>query len=306
VRSVCAGERTAFTISEAGQLFLWGSGEHGLLGHGDKLNQPSPKRVEALRGNWVSSVSVEELHAMALTIDGLVCAWGRNQRRAFLANPNVEEELLPKPVEALRGVRVGSIAASCERSYAVANTGEVRAWGLNGCGCTSLDHDEQRDCYLPRPIESLRGIKVDAVAASYTYTLALADGGSVYAWGHVNAARGGALGLERRVGGHAYAAAHPQSACGVCGVMGFVCDVCEAAVRGGMAGQAAQARWNEDRSGAAPKSDHSHTGAECGVITESWSYGGLWVSCWLLAMLGEGWECHVGSVACPSASARPE
>jgi regulator of chromosome condensation len=36
---------------------------------------------------------------------------------------------------------------------------------------------------VPKPIESLRGVKVDAVAAGNHHTLALADDGSVYIWG---------------------------------------------------------------------------------------------------------------------------
>jgi hypothetical protein len=39
----------------------------------------------------------------------------------------VERELLPKPVEALRGVRVSSVAAAEWRSYAAADTGELWA-----------------------------------------------------------------------------------------------------------------------------------------------------------------------------------
>jgi alpha-tubulin suppressor-like RCC1 family protein len=46
VRRVCAGWGRAFTIGQAGQLFAWGFGGHGILGHGDERNQPSPKRIE--------------------------------------------------------------------------------------------------------------------------------------------------------------------------------------------------------------------------------------------------------------------
>jgi alpha-tubulin suppressor-like RCC1 family protein len=106
-----------------------------------------------------------------------------------------KRELLPKPVEALRGVRVSSVAAAYYRSYAVADTGELWAWGKDGDGETPLGHGEQMHCPLPKPIESLRGVKVDAVVASVHHTLALADDGNVFAWGCGIAARTGALGL---------------------------------------------------------------------------------------------------------------
>jgi alpha-tubulin suppressor-like RCC1 family protein len=50
-------------------------------------------------------------------------------------------------------------------------------------------------CLSPKLIASLRGIKVDAIVAGCFHTLALADDGRVYAWGHSNSAATGALGL---------------------------------------------------------------------------------------------------------------
>jgi hypothetical protein len=199
VRSGCAGTSQAFAIGEAGELFSWGLGENGLLGHGDAQNQPAPKRVEALRGVRVSTVSSGISHAIALTDDGLVYAWGINTHGAVLGNPHVERELLPKPVEALRGVRMGAIAADMSRSYAVADTGEVWAWGCYKSSLAPLDHGEEIDCPLPRPMESLRGVKVDAVAAGYQHSLAVGDDGSVYTWGTREAAREGVLGLGESV-----------------------------------------------------------------------------------------------------------
>jgi alpha-tubulin suppressor-like RCC1 family protein len=58
-----------------------------------------------------------------------VYAWGENQYQALLGNPHVKRESRPKPVEALRGLRMDSVAAAYNRSYAVADTGEVWAWG---------------------------------------------------------------------------------------------------------------------------------------------------------------------------------
>jgi alpha-tubulin suppressor-like RCC1 family protein len=183
VRQVFAELRATFAIGETRELFSWGRGMYGRLGHGDREDQPSPKRVEALRGVRVSSVAAGCQHALALTEDGLVYAWGENTERAALGNPHVERELLPKPVEALRGVRVGSVAACAVHSYAVADTGTVWAWGVHGEGHIPLGHGGQGSCAVPKPIESLPGIKMDAVVTAENFqTLALAaDDGSVYA-----------------------------------------------------------------------------------------------------------------------------
>jgi alpha-tubulin suppressor-like RCC1 family protein len=134
VRHVCAATTTTFAIGEAGEIFSWGGGCCGLLGHGDKRHKPSPKRIEALHGVRVSDVSAGWYHALALAEDELVYAWGENESRALLGNPDVEKELSPKPIEALRGVRVRSIAVATNRSYAVSDTGELWAWGASMCG----------------------------------------------------------------------------------------------------------------------------------------------------------------------------
>jgi alpha-tubulin suppressor-like RCC1 family protein len=195
VRRVCDGGFELFAIGEDGEVFSWGRSKGGLLGHGDEEDQPSPKRAEALRGVRVSSVSVGYEHALALAEDVLVYAWGKNEARAVLGNPHAERELLPKPVKALRSVRVGSIAAAANRSYALADTGELWAWGCSKDFDTPLGQGEYDHCRLPKPIESLRGVKVDAVVACSFHTLAVFEDGSVYAWGNKDAAKSGLLGL---------------------------------------------------------------------------------------------------------------
>jgi alpha-tubulin suppressor-like RCC1 family protein len=107
----------------------------------------------------------------------------------------VSRHALPTPVEALRGVRVGIIAAVGFRSYAAADTGELWAWGMDGDHHAPLGHGEEGPCPMPKLIELLRGIKVNAVAAGCDHMLALADDGSVYAWDDALAAESGALGL---------------------------------------------------------------------------------------------------------------
>jgi alpha-tubulin suppressor-like RCC1 family protein len=214
VRSVCIGGDAAFAIGEGGELFSWGDCACGLLGHNGWQGLPWPKRVEALRGVRVSSISAGNFSAVALAEDGRVYAWGGNQyTQASSGAPHVEVQRLPTLVQALEGVRVGSVASSRGRYYAVADTGELWAWGCGVNNRAPLGHDEQVDCAdeqvdcadeqvdcaLPKSVESLRGIKVDAAVTGEFHTLALAGNGSVYAWGAMSVGglgATGALGLD--------------------------------------------------------------------------------------------------------------
>jgi alpha-tubulin suppressor-like RCC1 family protein len=192
---VCYCMENAFAVGEHGEMFSWGYGDNVRLGHGDTHNQPLPKRVEALRNVRVSTVAVGFWHVLVLAENGLVYAWGENEKRALLGGARIKRALLPAPCEALRDVRVISIAAAYARSYAVADTGELWAWGVSGEDYAPIGHGKQMGWPVPKPVESLRGTKVDAVSACDSHTLALADDGCVYAWGDKYAAINGALGL---------------------------------------------------------------------------------------------------------------
>jgi alpha-tubulin suppressor-like RCC1 family protein len=76
---VCAGQYVVFAIGHDGEVFSWGDGKCGRLGHGDTEDQQSPKRIEALRSVRARSVAVGDDHALALAEDGLVYAWGENE-----------------------------------------------------------------------------------------------------------------------------------------------------------------------------------------------------------------------------------
>ncbi len=51
VRSVAVWEHTSYAVSAAGELFTWGYGLEGRLGHGpDVANEHTPRRVKAFQG----------------------------------------------------------------------------------------------------------------------------------------------------------------------------------------------------------------------------------------------------------------
>jgi alpha-tubulin suppressor-like RCC1 family protein len=168
-------KENAYAIGEDEEFFWWGRAGCARFDLGNWQDQPSPKRVGVLRGIRVSDLGIGWGHALALGKDGLVYTWGESYGRTVLGHPHVERELLPKPVEALRGVRVSSIIAAGLGSYAVADIGELWAWGCDFEFYAPLGHGEEKSCSVPKPIALLHGIKMDAVAATLDHMTSAAS-----------------------------------------------------------------------------------------------------------------------------------
>ena len=77
VCAVAASDDTSFAVTTAGELYSWGDGRFGKLGHGDTDDQLAPKRVDALLGERVSVVSSGCKHTIAVSRDGSVFGWGK-------------------------------------------------------------------------------------------------------------------------------------------------------------------------------------------------------------------------------------
>lgn len=71
IQVACGGFHTA-VITEDGKMFTFGGGEHGQLGHGDKVNKVKPTVVQALEGIFVSQITCGWSHSVALTSKGRV------------------------------------------------------------------------------------------------------------------------------------------------------------------------------------------------------------------------------------------
>ncbi|KAA0162714.1 hypothetical protein FNF28_04595 [Cafeteria roenbergensis] len=78
VVQVACGEQHCLARTAAGEVFSWGSGLHGRLGHGLTSDEPSPRLVTRLirNGARASWVACGQRHSAAVTLDGGLYMWG--------------------------------------------------------------------------------------------------------------------------------------------------------------------------------------------------------------------------------------
>ncbi|KAI7841414.1 hypothetical protein COHA_004809 [Chlorella ohadii] len=79
VADVAAGGWHSMAISAEGEVYVWGRGEYGRLGLGDRTGSSKlrPQKVKALEGHRVVQGSCGGTHTMVVTDEGRCFIWGR-------------------------------------------------------------------------------------------------------------------------------------------------------------------------------------------------------------------------------------
>lgn len=175
------GASSAGTITSAPQsLLAWGKNGDGQLGDGTLTARAVPVPVKLPPGVSIVAVSAGAVHSLALTSDGRVLAWGKNNR-GELGDGSTASSPLPVWVKLPRGVKITVIAAGSVNSLAVTSSGDVLAWGWDAFG--QLGDGTRITSDIPVRVKLPRGVRVVAVSAGEQHCLALTARGRVLAWG---------------------------------------------------------------------------------------------------------------------------
>ena len=203
--SVATSDEHCLALSADGEVYSWGDGAYGALGHGDHANRTVPCKIESLRrieriaaGSSWRSAAVDE--------KGRLFTWGRaiffdvdeNEDEAptefegpcglgYELDAEAEYQATPKWVDALSQDRVVGVALGEGFTLAVTDAGAVFSFGFSRDGALRLGSSESE--VLPRRIEALAQTRQRfiAVAAGDCHALALTEEGELYGWGYEEA-----------------------------------------------------------------------------------------------------------------------
>lgn len=128
------GDAFSSGISEAGDLYTWGSNIKGQLGLGNNVNYSTPQLVPG--GMKWSTVAAAQSDCAAITVDGDLYLWGANQFGTLGqgdVTPRSVPTLLLSPAKKWLEVHCTGISF-----IALTTDGEVYSWGDNGNGRLGL------------------------------------------------------------------------------------------------------------------------------------------------------------------------
>ncbi|GBG59421.1 hypothetical protein CBR_g38446 [Chara braunii] len=192
VTQVACGPWHTAAVTSNGQLFTFGDGTFGALGHGDRSNAALPREVEALKGSRVIKVACGVWHTAAvvetLSVDSSVssCASGRlytwgDGDKGRLGHGNKEAKWVPTFVHALADHSIVQVACGHSLTVALTSMGQVHTFGSSVYGQLGVPNASGK---LPALVEGkLKGQYVDFIACGAQHVAVVTNSKGVYTWG---------------------------------------------------------------------------------------------------------------------------
>jgi alpha-tubulin suppressor-like RCC1 family protein len=210
VRNISLGRNHAALITKRGEVFCWGEGSRGKLGHKVDMDVSSPTIVESLDGFLVKFVACGEYQTCALTDSGELFVWGENKYGGNLVcEERTGSQWLPRQISGpLAGVSISNVACGDWHTAAVSSSGQLFTYGDGTFGV--LGHGNLQSVSHPKEVESLKGLWVKSVACGSWHTAAIVDvifdrfkfngvRGKLFTWGDGDKGRLGHADLEKKL-----------------------------------------------------------------------------------------------------------
>ncbi|XP_073000704.1 ultraviolet-B receptor UVR8 [Typha latifolia] len=180
---------------KVGSVWSFGDNSNGAVGlPSPLLDAYEPTELSSLPSSVVS-VSAGHYHSLAVTADGEVWAWGRNEEGQLgrgIATPR-DTWSRPKRVMGLDDVKVRAAFASGVVSAAIGDDGSLWMWGRSKRGQLGLGRDVT-EATKPSKVEALKGYDIVKVSFGWGHAMAQTEDGKLFGWGYSEDGRLGKMG----------------------------------------------------------------------------------------------------------------
>ena len=182
VTDISAGDEHTCAVANS-EVYCWGRGQYGRLGHGSAEDSIIPVKVDGLPS--ARSVSAGSQHSCAITDGNLAYCWGRNTWgqlgiESFSAGSNTATEVLN--LGTIQNLTSGLSHTTC----AVGTDDRAYCWGRNQFGQLGIGSTDDQN--LPQWISTL-GDDANNIDFGNLHGCALLTNGQVACWGRNGAKR---------------------------------------------------------------------------------------------------------------------
>jgi len=177
----CGSGHTVVLTEEKGEVYTWGRGDDGRLGHGDNGWKYVPRLVQALRGKHVCQVTCGSYHTAAVTKSGALYTWGGGMY-GKLGHGNETGHAVPCHVQTLIGKRIIQVACGSRHTVALAASSDVFSWGDRENGVSGHGETDGHQ-YFPKVVGGVAGKGIWQITACGFHTACLSRSNSVFSWG---------------------------------------------------------------------------------------------------------------------------
>lgn len=183
IRMVAGGAKHSACVSSKGELFTWGHGDKGRLGHGGQHNTSLPGRVQSLQHEFCAFVSCGEAHTAVISDSGELYTFGAGSY-GRLGHGAEFDALTPVKVEHLVGHHVVMVSLGVFHSLAVTQGGDLWAWGGGQHGKLGLENANS-NALVPQliPMSYFGNRAVVQAFAGLSHSVAVCVNGDMYTWG---------------------------------------------------------------------------------------------------------------------------
>lgn len=201
---IAAGSEHCMAFNQCNQIFSWGTGRMGRLGHGNETSCLVPTKIAffANKGVKVKSIACGELHSAAIVDNYEVYTWGCGANFR-LGHGSSNNELIPRLVIAISELYTRQISLGASHSLCVTTDGHIYSWGSGKNGRLGIDMVSDKDYLVPTRVglvnESFKKKEFEEIFAGPFQTFAVTHEGELYVWGSKKFWTLGLIDLKRDV-----------------------------------------------------------------------------------------------------------